>query len=129
MSAVLGYRVKGRENRSGAQLSPPGHSRESQPRQPSASPGFCSSRRWRSWGAWLRTASTTAAFSPALDGRSLSFEPADDGFTDAETGSTWNIQGVAVGGELEGERLDPVEHLSTFWFAWVAFTPETEIAD
>ncbi len=46
---------------------------------------------------------------------------------DRQTGSRRNILGHAVEGELAGERLPPVDHVDTFWFARVAFTPETEI--
>ena len=66
-------------------------------------------------------------FSPVVDGQSLEFTAEDDTFTDTETGSTWDVLGEAVAGPLAGERLEPVEHLDTFWFAWVAFQPETTI--
>ena len=67
------------------------------------------------------------------DGQALSFmssnESAGDGgnFVDEETGSTWNIQGLAVGGPLEGHQLERVEHLDTFWFALAAFEPDTRV--
>jgi hypothetical protein len=77
-----------------------------------------------------RTIGATGAFDPVLDGRRLSFTRAPDGrFTDAETGSTWNVLGHALDGPFAGARLDPVEHLDTFWFAWAAFHPDTRIAD
>ncbi len=60
-----------------------------------------------------------------LDGRTLSFAPGPgDTFTDAETGSTWDISGAATGGALAGRRLAPVPHTVVFWFAWAAFQPE-----
>jgi hypothetical protein len=77
-----------------------------------------------------RTIGATGAFDPVLDGRRLSFARSPEGrFTDAETGSSWNVLGQAVDGPLVGARLDPVEHVDTFWFAWAAFHPGTRITD
>ncbi len=77
-----------------------------------------------------RAVGATGAFDPVLDGRRLRFtRTGDDRFTDAETGSTWNVLGQAVGGPLAGARLDPVEHVDTFWFAWAAFHPDTRIVE
>jgi hypothetical protein len=71
---------------------------------------------------------STGAFRPvAEDGTSLTFEATEEGFTDAETGSTWNVFGEAVAGPLSGERLEAVEHVDTFWFAWASYQPETSI--
>ncbi|MEO1064479.1 MAG: DUF3179 domain-containing protein [Actinomycetota bacterium] len=71
---------------------------------------------------------TGVAFSPVLDGQLLTFEANGDGtFTDAETGSTWDVLGNALDGELAGERLEPVTHRNDFWFAWSTFFPEAEL--
>jgi hypothetical protein len=72
----------------------------------------------------------TGVFRPLLDGRRLTFarEGGEDApIRDEETGSTWSILGIAVDGELEGSRLEPVVHADHFWFAWAAFAPETTI--
>ena len=74
----------------------------------------------------------TAVFNRELDGQLLSFEPnaADESgqtFVDLETGSTWDILGRAVSGELAGSELQPIIASEHFWFAWRAFHPETEI--
>ena len=53
---------------------------------------------------------------------------AEAGFVDNETGSTWTIVGRAVEGPLAGESLEAVPHLDTFWFAWAAYRPGTELA-
>ncbi len=74
-----------------------------------------------------RAIGATAAFSPVLDGRALTFEPAHDGFRDRETGSLWNLLGHAAKGPLAGKRLRPVPHVDAFWFAWAAFNPTTTI--
>jgi len=72
----------------------------------------------------------TGVFRPDVDGRRLTFtrEGAEDApIRDRETGSTWSIAGIAIDGELEGSRLEPVVHGDHFWFAWAAFAPETTI--
>ena len=64
-------------------------------------------------------------FGRDLDGRTLSFAPGPAGaFTDAETGSTWDVSGTATGGPLAGRRLAAIPHTVVFWFAWAAFQPE-----
>ncbi|MCP3910146.1 MAG: DUF3179 domain-containing protein [Actinomycetia bacterium] len=69
-----------------------------------------------------------SVFEPlADDGRALTFERTSDGFVDAETGTTWNIFGIALDGPLEGERLTQVAHLDTFWFSWITYNPETRL--
>ncbi|MCH7230908.1 DUF3179 domain-containing protein [Glycomyces sp. L485] len=70
---------------------------------------------------------SVGVFDPVVEGEALTFTPAGDGFTDAQTGSTWNILGEATAGPLEGTELEAVEHLDTFWFAWAAFQPDTRI--
>ena len=71
---------------------------------------------------------SAAVFDRRSGDRTLTFSPNDDGtFRDAETGSTWNILGEAVAGELAGEQLTPVLSFDHFWFAWQAFFPETEL--
>ena len=48
-------------------------------------------------------------------------------FTDSETGSVWNIFGEAVSGTLEGEVLAYGKSFISYWFAWAAFYPQTNI--
>ncbi|MCH8068860.1 MAG: DUF3179 domain-containing protein [Candidatus Marinimicrobia bacterium] len=48
-------------------------------------------------------------------------------FTDDETGSEWNIFGVAVAGSRKGEILTTANSFISFWFSWAAFYPETSI--
>ena len=57
------------------------------------------------------------------------FERVDDGFVDRATGSTWDILGVATAGPRTGDRLEPLVYLDTFWFAWSAYFPDTELLD
>lgn len=69
----------------------------------------------------------TGVFDRELDGQRLTFQADGDGFTDAETGSRWNILGQATAGPLAGGQLTPIVHANHFWFAWAAFRPDTEI--
>ena len=74
-----------------------------------------------------RDVGARGVFVPEVNGRTLSFRAAGDGFRDAETGSTWSIFGEAVAGPLEGAQLERVQHVDTFWFAWSAFYPSTRV--
>jgi Protein of unknown function (DUF3179) len=64
-----------------------------------------------------RTAAGVLEFTPAGDGR----------FRDRQTGSTWDQLGRATSGRLAGTQLRPVAHGNPFWFAWVAFRPDTRL--
>ncbi len=66
-------------------------------------------------------------FHREIDGQVLDFAWEGDAFVDEQTGSTWNLLGQAVAGELEGNQLTPVVHDNTLWFAWAAFKPGTRI--
>jgi len=74
-----------------------------------------------------RDVGATGVFSPAVDGKVLSFERVPEGFRDRETGSTWSLLGHAVKGELAGKRLRAIPHVDAFWFAWAAFNPTTSV--
>lgn len=75
-----------------------------------------------------RDVGATGVFVPEVDGQTLTFTQTGEGFTDAETGSTWNVFGLATAGELAGTQLESVPFLDTFWFAWGTFVDGTEIA-
>jgi len=70
---------------------------------------------------------STGVFSPVLDGRTLTFRLEGGRIVDEETGSTWNVLGLATDGPLEGQELTPVAHGDHFWFAWGIFKPNTRI--
>ncbi|HUF52974.1 MAG TPA: DUF3179 domain-containing protein [Dehalococcoidia bacterium] len=74
-----------------------------------------------------RAVGAGVAYSRDLGGQVLTFAPDGDMFRDEETGSTWNILGQAVGGQLAGEQLDAVIHANHLWFAWAAFYPDVEV--
>jgi hypothetical protein len=68
------------------------------------------------------------AFDRRIDGQTLTFSPTgDDLFTDAETGTTWNLLGQAVDGPLAGEQLATLPHRNEFWFAWASFFPDAPV--
>ena len=77
---------------------------------------------------WSRFHRGAAAFRPALGGQNLSFRVENGTFVDDQTGSTWQLDGLATDGPLSGERLEPVsEAFVAFWFAWAAFSPPTRV--
>jgi hypothetical protein len=77
-----------------------------------------------------RDIGAAVAFEAVAAGQRLTFEAVDDGeFRDNETGSSWDITGVANSGPLAGERLTLFEHTNQFWFSWAAFFPETDVWD
>jgi hypothetical protein len=69
-----------------------------------------------------------ALFSRELDGQTLSFYVDDDGFIrDTQTESQWNVFGTAISGQMTGEQLRQLLAGAHFWFAWVAFSPDTTV--
>jgi hypothetical protein len=77
--------------------------------------------------AGSRDVGAAAAFSPLLDGQLLTFVDEDGRIVDEETGSEWNVLGLAIDGPLAGSRLDEHVNGTHFWFAWAAFQPETRV--
>lgn len=56
------------------------------------------------------------------------FTARDGHLLDTETESVWQVDGLAVSGALAGSRLTPIaDAYVSFWFAWAAFQPETEL--
>lgn len=74
-----------------------------------------------------RDVGQSAVFDRRLGDRVLTFEHRDGLFVDRDTGSTWDLAGEAITGPLVGEHLAPIPHGNHFWFAWVAFRPDTEL--
>ena len=67
------------------------------------------------------------AFYRELDGRVLTFSLNGGAIVDEQTGTTWNILGLGVEGEMKGRQLRPIVGINHFWFSWAAFRPETRI--
>ncbi len=67
----------------------------------------------------------TGVFDPRLDDQLLTFRREGTTIVDQQTGSTWNVLGQATSGAFAGRQLTPIIHGNHFWFAWVAFHPDT----
>lgn len=74
-----------------------------------------------------REIGSAGVFLRDLDGKRLSFRRKGAQILDKETGSVWNVLGVATSGPLAGKRLTPLEHGTYFAFAWLVFRPDTQI--
>ena len=71
---------------------------------------------------------TGVAYERTVNGQVLTFTAnGNDTFTDEDTGTTWNLLGIALDGELTGSRLSIATHRNEFWFAWGAFFPEADV--
>jgi uncharacterized protein DUF3179 len=46
-------------------------------------------------------------------------------FTDANTHSSWNMNGECVDGVLKGQKLQPIQSYQEFWHSWSTFHPNT----
>ncbi|MCG8607403.1 DUF3179 domain-containing protein, partial [bacterium] len=73
------------------------------------------------------------SYSRTLNGQTLTFqmlgaaESFPFNFKDIETGSTWNVLGEAIAGELAGNRLQNTLSFNAYWFAWGVFFRDAEI--
>ena len=77
---------------------------------------------------WDGEAEGAAGYRSQLGGQTLTFSGVDGAFRDAETGSTWRLDGLAIAGPMAGEQLQPIpEAYTAFWFAWTDFHPDTQL--
>lgn len=77
---------------------------------------------------WDRGRFAAAAMRPVADGQRLTLRIEGNRIVDDETGSVWNVAGVAESGPLARERMELIsEAYVAFWLAWAAFHPETEL--
>lgn len=75
-----------------------------------------------------RARRAAAAYRLTGDHAQRTFEVRNEQIIDTQTESVWQVDGRATGGPLEGNRLTPIdEAYVSFWFAWAAFQPQTEI--
>jgi len=69
-----------------------------------------------------------ALYSRAVEDAILTFWVDEEAnIRDMETGSTWNIFGEAIAGDLAGTQLRPLLAAPHFWFAWAGFQPQTAV--
>jgi thiol-disulfide isomerase/thioredoxin len=59
--------------------------------------------------------------------RLLTFNRRDGEIIDTETQSIWSADGEALSGSLQGTKLKQLSGVPAFWFAWLAFHPNTEL--
>jgi Protein of unknown function (DUF3179) len=75
-----------------------------------------------------RSVGTGLSYFRTVNGQALTFEVAgSDLFKDRETGSMWDLLGVATAGPLAGEKLIPAVHTNYLWFAWAAFNQDAPV--
>ena len=77
------------------------------------------------------TSQTIVAFSRTFNEDVLDFRAEADSncvkIKDSIYHSSWNFEGMAYEGACKGKFLKPVRSFKAFWFAWIAFHPETEV--
>ncbi len=71
--------------------------------------------------------SLVRAFDRTVDSQVLEFTLDGIIMSDKQTGSEWNLDGMAVSGPLQGKQLGRIPFNPGFWFEWVAFHPTTEV--
>ena len=77
---------------------------------------------------WDGGAAAAMAYQPSTLTQDLTFEVRDGAFVDVETGSQWSIEGRALSGPLQGERLSVIaEAYVSFWFAFSQFFPNSSL--
>ena len=77
---------------------------------------------------WERFQEGAMAFKPQLNGVPVTLTAVDGKIVDIETGSEWRMDGRAISGPLEGQSLAPIkEAFVSYWFAWPAFYPDTDL--
>ncbi|MBC7813171.1 MAG: DUF3179 domain-containing protein [Burkholderiales bacterium] len=75
-----------------------------------------------------RLVGTAALYSRELNDETLTFSVDENGvIRDDQTGSAWNVFGTSTEGELAGSQLRQLSAAPHFWFAWVAFAPDTTV--
>ena len=70
---------------------------------------------------------SATAFHRRVNEQTLTFSLDDGRIVDDQTGSVWNLLGLAESGPLAGTRLNHVPSGVHFAFAWLAFNPDSEI--
>jgi len=67
-----------------------------------------------------------AAYQPMINNEKLTFTVKEGVITDNQ-GNTWNLNGQAISGKLQGEKLPFVTSFITEWYGWTAYHPQTTI--
>jgi hypothetical protein len=69
---------------------------------------------------------TVRSFSRVHGDTVLTFALRDGNFIDLNSESVWTKEGRAVSGKWADSQLNWIESMESFWFAWIAFYPETQ---
>jgi hypothetical protein len=69
------------------------------------------------------------AFDSSVDGQTLTFQFnfTNNNFTDKQTGSQWDVEGISVNGPLKGKQLLRLPFDEGYWFEWISFHPDSKI--
>ena len=75
---------------------------------------------------------TANAFLRQIEGKTLTFEAkknadGDMVYTDKETKTEWNLEGLGTAGTLKGKSLTRLDSHLSEWYGWVAYFPDTTI--
>lgn len=57
----------------------------------------------------------------------LTFAFKEGKIVDLNTGSEWMEKGKCISGQWAGTQLNWIESMESFWFAWIAFYPKTQL--
>lgn len=72
---------------------------------------------------------TVRTFSRVSVDTVLTFAFREGCIIDLDTGSAWTAEGRSIAGKWAGTRLNWIESMEAFWFAWIAFYPETQFVE
>ncbi len=76
---------------------------------------------------WDERLQTARAYRTNQGEREFTFRRDQNNLIDEQSGSVWNAGGEAISGPQRGERLDPIPLIGSYWFAWSAAFPSTEL--
>jgi hypothetical protein len=77
---------------------------------------------------WDAGAQSAAAFRPFVGDQRVRLGVSGASFQDEESGTLFQVDGLARVGPLAGQRLEPIEDsFIAFWRAWTAFHPSTAL--
>ncbi len=77
---------------------------------------------------WDSEARAAQAYRPRTENGAATLAVVGDHFEDVESGSIWNVEGLAISGSRAGQELIKIpDAFVAFWFAWAAFHPQTEL--
>lgn len=79
------------------------------------------------WIDESRDVGMAGLFSRELNGDELTFRAENGVIVDDQTGSQWDVFGNAVSGALAGQQLRLLPAAPHFWFAWIAFRPDSRL--